>query len=195
MSAQRSSGGQACVQRLLHLLMGAALMYCVLHLMSPAEWSSPAMRRPSRTLRTSADPFSPGSAEPSLRDEVPRQRLIDTSDEPADSRGPGCPARPQGLHVSNVAFGILTSDRFVQTRLQSQRLTWLQQVRDVVFYSESRIASLPTVALAPAIKEELIGSGAWKNFPALIDLHQRFPLHKYVAPSHAEAMYCDTAYR
>lgn len=35
--------------------------------------------------------------------------------------------------------------------------------------------SLPTVALTPPAKEELVGGGAWKNFPALLDLYRRYP--------------------
>ena len=36
------------------------------------------------------------------------------------------------------------------------------------------------VALSPPAGEELVGGGAWKNFPALIDLHHRFPRKKWV---------------
>ena len=75
---------------------------------------------------------------------------------------------------------MLTSERFLATRLRSQQVTWMQEVRDVVFYSESDIASLPTVGLRPAPGEQLVGGGAWKNFPALMDLYRRFPNHKWV---------------
>lgn len=42
--------------------------------------------------------------------------------------------------VDHIAFGILTSERFLDTRLASQRHTWLRDVRHVVYYSESVIA-------------------------------------------------------
>ena len=42
------------------------------------------------------------------------------------------------------------------------------------------VASLPTVRLQPPAGENLIGGGAWKNFPALLDLHARFPNHKWI---------------
>ena len=64
--------------------------------------------------------------------------------------------------------------------LRSQQRTWLRLVRDVIFYSESEIASLPTVPLTPPEREALVGGGAWKNFPALLDLHRRFPKHKWI---------------
>ena len=41
------------------------------------------------------------------------------------------------LGIDDVAFGILTSERFLETRLASQQRTWLRHVRHVVFYSES----------------------------------------------------------
>jgi hypothetical protein len=90
------------------------------------------------------------------------------------------PARSAALTVDDVAFGVLTSDRFLETRLASLRSTWLRGVRHVVFYSESVIASLPTVRVEPPAREELVGGGAWKNFPALLDLHRRFPDKKWV---------------
>ena len=91
-----------------------------------------------------------------------------------------CPLHLSTLSIDDVAFGILTSERFLDTRLASQRRTWLRDVRHVVFYSESVIAHLPTVALAPPEGEELVGGGAWKNFPALIDLHRRYPTKKWI---------------
>ena len=84
------------------------------------------------------------------------------------------------LTIDDVAFGVLTSSRFLETRLRSQKNTWLRQVRHVVFYSESAIASLPTVKLTPPTNEQLVGGGAWKNFPALLDLHRQFPTKKWV---------------
>lgn len=91
-----------------------------------------------------------------------------------------CPSPQKGFTIDDVAFGVLTSQRFLGTRLHAQRLTWLKLVRHVVFYSETEVASLPTVALKPPENEELVGGGAWKNFPALMDLHKRFPEKKWV---------------
>ena len=82
--------------------------------------------------------------------------------------------------MHDIAFGILTSTRFLETRLRSQQRTWLRLIRNVVFYSESEVASLPTVPLKPPDREALVGGGAWKNFPALLDLHRRFPTHKWI---------------
>ena len=95
------------------------------------------------------------------------------------SRSP-CPGRHDALEIDDVAIGVLTSGRFLETRLGSQQRTWLRQVRHVVFYSESEVAHLPTVALSPPVGEQLVGGGAWKNFPALMDLHRRFPSHKWI---------------
>ena len=90
---------------------------------------------------------------------------------------------------ADVAFGILTAKNLVQSRVHAQQLSWLPQARDVVFYSEADLEALqPTVVRAPAgeggvraagsgpgpfpqaleppPKEELVGGGAWKNFPA-----------------------------
>ena len=96
--------------------------------------------------------------------------------------GAACPApaETQRLSVDDVAFGVLTSERFIETRLASLQRTWLRHARHVVFYSESMVARLPTVRLEPPAGEQLIGGGAWKNFPALMDLHRRFPRHKWV---------------
>ena len=58
--------------------------------------------------------------------------------------------------------------------------TWLKNARHVVFYSEADIASLPAVGLKPPPGEELVGGGAWKNFPALVDLHLRYPRKKWI---------------
>ena len=93
---------------------------------------------------------------------------------------PTPPMRHGVLGVDDVAFGILTSERFVETRLASQIRTWLRRVRHVVFYSESDMRWLPTVKLTPPPAEELVGGGAWKNFPALMDLHHRFPTKKWI---------------
>ena len=105
----------------------------------------------------------------------------------ADAKSCVCPTPvpPQSgtrypLTVDDVAFGVLTSERFLETRLSSQQRTWLRRVRHVVFYSESEVRSIPTLKLVPPAKEELVGGGAWKNFPALIDLSERFPLAKWV---------------
>ena len=91
-----------------------------------------------------------------------------------------CPEPPEALHIDDIAFGVLTSERFLDTRLASQRRTWLRSVRHVVFYSETVVANLPTVALSPPENEQLVGGGAWKNFPALMDLHRRYPTKKWV---------------
>ena len=91
----------------------------------------------------------------------------------------GC-ATEDGLNVSEVAFGVLTSQRYVTTRLHSQQQTWLRQVRHAAFYSEAVDDTVPTIPLEPPANEELVGGGAWKNFPALIDLHKRFPAAKWV---------------
>ena len=64
--------------------------------------------------------------------------------------------------------------------LASQQQTWLKLARHVVYYSEVDIAALPAVGLRPPPAEELVGGGAWKNFPALLDLHRRFPAVKWV---------------
>lgn len=53
-------------------------------------------------------------------------------------------------------------------------------MRHVVFYSEADLAWLPTVGIHPPSGEQLVGGGAWKNFPALLDLHRRFPDKKWV---------------
>ena len=105
----------------------------------------------------------------------------------ADALSSRCPSRREGivngrdpLTIDDIAFGVLTSERFVETRLASQQRTWLRRVRHVVFYSESELRWLPTVALTPPSGEELVGGGAWKNFPALIDLHRRFPQQKWI---------------
>ena len=84
------------------------------------------------------------------------------------------------LTIDDVAFGVLTSSRFLETRLRSQKNTWLRQARHVVFYSEADLAWLPAVGLKPPPGEQLIGGGAWKNFPALIDLQRRFPQQKWI---------------
>ena len=93
---------------------------------------------------------------------------------------PAVPSARAPVLIEEVAFGILTSERYLATRLQALQRTWLRHVRDVVFYSESVVASLPTVRLQPPAGENLIGGGAWKNFPALLDLHARFPTHKWI---------------
>ena len=85
-----------------------------------------------------------------------------------------------GVAMHDIAFGVLTSSRFLETRLRSQQRTWLRLVRNVIFYSESEVASLPTVPLTPPEREALVGGGAWKNFPALLDLHRRFPRQKWI---------------
>ena len=41
------------------------------------------------------------------------------------------------LGIDDIAFGVLTSERYLETRLASQQRTWLRNVRNVVFYSES----------------------------------------------------------
>jgi hypothetical protein len=103
-------------------------------------------------------------------------------DDYAVARESACPEqRPHGgLSIDDVAFGVLTSERFLETRLASQQRTWLRRVRHVVFYSETMVASLPTVALSPPPKEDLVGGGAWKNLPALVDLHLRYPRKKWI---------------
>lgn len=76
------------------------------------------------------------------------------------------------LGVSDIAFGILTSDRYVDTRLHAQQRTWIRLVRHVVFYSEHSVK--PTTMVEPASHEKLVGTGAWKDLPALKDMYQRF---------------------
>ena len=102
--------------------------------------------------------------------------------------------------MDDIAFGILTSSRFLETRLRSQQRTWLRMVRNVVFYSESVVASLPTVELRPPEREALVGGGAWKNFPALLDLYRRFPHQRWIfftdgAPRPAAASHATIAWR
>lgn len=126
---------------------------------------------------------------PALQAHAPASSQDERSSAPwpfADVRSSRCPG-PRGatadrapLSIDDVAFGVLTSERFVDTRLASQQRTWLRRVRHVVFYSESELRWLPTVKLAPPNREELVGGGAWKNFPALMDLHRRFPNQKWV---------------
>lgn len=95
--------------------------------------------------------------------------------------GKVCPVQHSDqVGIDDIAFGILTSERFLVTRLASQRRTWIQHVRHVVFYSESVVASLPTIPLTPPRGEQLVGGGAWKNFPALIDLAKRFPRQQWI---------------
>eukprot|EP00965_Chrysotila_dentata_P230241 6197657-Pleurochrysis_carterae.AAC.7 len=129
---------------------------------------------------TAPDGSLPLSPELSPGSQQEKPLPASSSVQSREPESPVCVARGRGLDTSEVAFGILTSDRFVATRLLSQQQTWLKQVRDVVFYSESYIATLPTVGLSPPLGEELVGSGAWKNFPALMDLYRRFPSHKWV---------------
>jgi hypothetical protein len=43
-----------------------------------------------------------------------------------------------------------------------------------------QVRALPTVPLTPPEGEQLVGGGAWKNFPALIDLHKRYPTKKWI---------------
>ena len=117
----------------------------------------------------------------SKNDYVPQDMLLTSQCSFMTPPGPSaCPEPPEALHIDDVAFGVLTSERFLDTRLASQRRTWLRSVRHVVFYSETVVANLPTVALSPPKNEQLVGGGAWKNFPALMDLHRRYPTKKWV---------------
>ena len=93
------------------------------------------------------------------------------------------------LTVDEIAVGILTATQNVATRLHAQRRTWLRLVPHKVFYSElvpepeKRLnleeQFLPIVFVGPSPHETLIGGGAWKDFPALIDLYKRFPRQKW----------------
>ena len=117
----------------------------------------------------------------SKNDYVHQDMLLTSQSSFMTPTGPSaCPEPPEALHIDDVAFGVLTSERFLDTRLASQRRTWLRSVRHVVFYSETVVANLPTVALSPPKNEQLVGGGAWKNFPALMDLHRRYPTKKWV---------------
>lgn len=106
-----------------------------------------------------------GGAERIRTDGATRLRAALAKDRP-DAKPP--------LGVNDIAFGILTSDRYVDTRLHAQQLTWIRFVRHVVFYSERSVPSVPTVTVGPSSHEKLVGTGAWKDLPALKDMYKRF---------------------
>lgn len=84
--------------------------------------------------------------------------------------------RERPVSVNDIAFGILTAERYLDTRLHAQQLTWVRHVRHVVFYTEHSVSTRSTVVVEPKAHEQLVGSGAWKDLPALRDLYWRFPL-------------------
>lgn len=158
-------------QRIAHMAVGAMLMYALL--LSTSHVSPSRMHTTSQSANLSpAHDFVHGGS-----------RLADPTVWPF-SLNPvtNCPNLNPGakLTVDDIAFGILTSERFLQTRLQSQQRTWLRHVRHVVFYSETDLAWVPTVGIRPPPREQLVGGGAWKNFPALLDLYRRFPTKPWV---------------
>ncbi|KAL1522778.1 hypothetical protein AB1Y20_017750 [Prymnesium parvum] len=171
------------VQRAVHMMVGATLMYALLMglgmwRVEPRGRSRPFGSRSTPVIipdLTSANGsvLSPHWSLDAIRAKTWKFQT------PTPRR---CSQATPGTHltIDDVAFGILTSNRFVETRLRSQKNTWLRQVRHVVFYSESDIAWLPAVGLKPPPGEQLVGGGAWKNFPALMDLHQRFPHQKWI---------------
>lgn len=91
------------------------------------------------------------------------------------------------LTVDQIGVGILTATQNFATRLHAQRRTWLRLVPHKVFYSEAVPGKqlnleerlMPIVFVEPSPYETLVGGGAWKNFPALIDLYKRFPRQEW----------------
>ena len=179
------------LSRLVWALLGATIA------VTGMQIAHSVLLSPRRDLSSVARPRAAARArraEPAVLDGLAARRgardaMPSDGPGPAASGGPpsvaaadstkGC-ATEDGLNVSEVAFGVLTSQRYVTTRLHSQQQTWLRQVRHAAFYSEAVDDTVPTIPLEPPANEELVGGGAWKNFPALIDLHKRFPAAKWV---------------
>ena len=93
-----------------------------------------------------------------------------------------CPAQPPArapVLIEEVAFGILTSERYLATRLQALQRTWLRHVRDVVFYSES--AGRRRCRRCASSRRRANSSAAARGRTSpLLDLHARFPTHKRI---------------
>jgi hypothetical protein len=52
--------------------------------------------------------------------------------------------------------------------------TWARDIGpdgQLIFYSDEEDRNVPTVGLEPSAKEQIYSSGAWRNFPALMHLH------------------------
>jgi len=185
LAAARNGGHRSLSlsSRLLHTLAGAFLAYCVCIVRDSRACASSAAPSLSTTTAAAARPSAAELASPPLRPSAAFRTASSPPPEQADTAwcSSSPPTTGSELSVKDVAFGILTAKNLVQSRVHAQQLSWLPQARDVVFYSEADLEALqPTVALEPPPKEELVGGGAWKNFPALMDLHKRFPRHAWI---------------
>ena len=175
--------------RMVHILTGMMIMYAIHTIAGLLAPPTPAVLQPPVVVTLAAAAAAhptPANVTPPIGErpqgDGPYRETRSWGFEPLHSTTCEAPVSvaKYGLAMHDIAFGILTSTRFLETRLRSQQRTWLRLIRNVVFYSESEVASLPTVPLKPPDREALVGGGAWKNFPALLDLHQRFPTHKWI---------------
>jgi len=166
------------IVRMVDVMVGMALCYATMLSMGLRPFASgPTMSRAARQQQQQqeeeeqqqqpepgVDPTPLGSRRAIIAAEADWSRSCDSGDTGG-----------RRITVDDVVFGVLTSSRFVPTRVAAMQATWLKNARHVVFYSEADIASLPAVGLKPPPGEELVGGGAWKNFPALVDLYKKYP--------------------
>lgn len=73
-----------------------------------------------------------------------------------------------------IVYSVLTGQRFHHTRVTAVQQTWARHIGEnasIVFYSDTEDVSVPSIILEPPANERIYSAGAWRNFPALMHLH------------------------
>jgi hypothetical protein len=73
-----------------------------------------------------------------------------------------------------IVYSVLTGYRHHRTRVPAVQQTWARHIGEhasLVFYSDLEDLTVPSVQLEPPAKERIYSAGAWRNFPALVHLH------------------------
>jgi len=90
-----------------------------------------------------------------------------------------------GLSVDDVAFGVLTTGKFLKTRVKAQKETWFHLVRNLVIFSDTHSdgdLGLEVVVEKPeAERNEMLihHTGARRALSVVEGLHKRFPHAKW----------------
>ena len=132
--------------RSVHVMTGMMIMYGC-HTIGallgpPTAVVHPAAARPAAAFLPSTTPQQPLPKQPEVEDvEFRETRSWGFTPQHAPTCEPPPTVGKYGVAMHDIAFGILTSTRFLETRLRSQQRTWLRLVRNVVFYSESEVAT------------------------------------------------------
>ena len=130
----------------------------------------------SQPLRAAAElsawsaPPPPAAKLQSAPEEVPPALF----DAPAIKACPSNWQETLNQEQPRIVYSVLTGQRFHHTRVSAVQQTWARHIGEnasIVFYSDTEDASVPSIILEPPANERIYSAGAWRNFPALMHLH------------------------